>query len=332
MNIKCEYCGAFFDDKANFCPHCGAVNNNIHRFANKTPKTIEELEEWYKAHNLPPYETTRFFIGVDYKKPRAFGIYRDGSEFVVYKNKDNGQRAVRYRGSDEAYAVNELYLKLKSEILNQKERNAANRSGSGRPASNASYIQRTKNSILSSIKGLGVIMYGFFGIGLFALAWWAGALIVAAAVGFFLLSSFKPDLYKKIKKFFWPIMIAVMIVAAILVGKYTTPVYYNYQGQTICEYQNEYYLYDSFTGDYYPAYNSLDYTGFVADPDAYKTEWDDSITDFEDSGYYGEHFDTGDSSSSSRSSDSSWSSWDSDSSWDSSDSWDSGSTDWGSDW
>ncbi len=77
-------------------------------------KTIEDLCGWYNAHNLPPYETTRFFIGVDYKKPRAFGIYRDGNEFVVYKNKDNGERAVRYKGPDEAYAVNEIYLKLKS--------------------------------------------------------------------------------------------------------------------------------------------------------------------------------------------------------------------------
>lgn len=35
---------------------------------------------------------------------------------MVYKNKDDGSRAIRYRGKDEAYAVNELYLKLKSEV------------------------------------------------------------------------------------------------------------------------------------------------------------------------------------------------------------------------
>ena len=331
MNIKCEYCGGFFDDKANFCPHCGAVNNNIHRFANKTPKTIEELEAWYKAHNLPPYETTRFFIGIDYKKPRAFGIYKDGTEFVVYKNKDNGQRAVRYRGTDEGYAVNELYLKLKSEIVNQKERNAGSRSSGSRPKNAQSFASRTKDSVVTTLRYLGIGIYGLFALGLWGVVWWAGVLILLAAVGFFLLSVLKPNFYEKIKKFFWPIMIVVMVLVAGLVGKYATPKYYNYQGLTIAEYMNDYYYYDSFTNDYYPADDYLDNTDFAANPDAYRTEWDSSIMDFEDSGYYDEHFDTSDSSSS-RSSSSDWSSWDSDSSWSSSDSWDSGSTDWGSDW
>ena len=35
---------------------------------------------------------------------------------MVYKNKADGSRAVRYSGPDEAYAVRELYLKLKSEV------------------------------------------------------------------------------------------------------------------------------------------------------------------------------------------------------------------------
>ena len=59
----------------------------------------------------------RFFIGINYKKPKAFGIYQDGDQFIVYKNKANGERAIRYQGTDETYAVNELYLKLKSEIF-----------------------------------------------------------------------------------------------------------------------------------------------------------------------------------------------------------------------
>lgn len=65
----------------------------------------------------------KIFIGINYKKPKAFGIYQDGDQFIVYKNKANGERAIRYQGTDEAYAVNELYLKLKSEILNQKANN-----------------------------------------------------------------------------------------------------------------------------------------------------------------------------------------------------------------
>lgn len=43
---------------------------------------------------------------------------------MVYKNKNGGERVVRYRGTDEAYAVNELYQRLKIEIANQKSRNA----------------------------------------------------------------------------------------------------------------------------------------------------------------------------------------------------------------
>lgn len=128
MQVKCDFCGAMIDDTETACPNCGAPNDRINRMVSGTPQTIAELEQWYKDRNLPPYETTRFFIGINYTGRRAFGIYKDGNEFVVYKNKDDGSRAVRYRGNDEAYAVNELYLKLKQEILNQKARNNTNRS------------------------------------------------------------------------------------------------------------------------------------------------------------------------------------------------------------
>lgn len=130
MKVKCEYCAAMIDSTLDKCPNCGAVNSNVVRVSKSTPRTIAELKEWYVGHNLPPSNVTRFFIGEDYKEPRAFGIYQDGNEFVVYKNKDTGERAIRYRGTDEAYAVNELYLKLKSEILNQKA-NSSNRKRKG---------------------------------------------------------------------------------------------------------------------------------------------------------------------------------------------------------
>lgn len=89
------------------------------------PKTIEELKQWYIDHNLPDETITRFFIGKDYKYAKAFGIYKDitTGEFIVYKNKADGTRAVRYQGTDEQYAVNELFSKLKDEIWNQKYNN-----------------------------------------------------------------------------------------------------------------------------------------------------------------------------------------------------------------
>ncbi len=65
---------------------------------NKTgnqPKTIPELQEWFKANGFDYYKT-RFFIGTNFKDPRAFGIYKyDAGDFVVYKNKANGERAIR---------------------------------------------------------------------------------------------------------------------------------------------------------------------------------------------------------------------------------------------
>jgi len=126
MKIKCEYCGAYINEKDESCPKCGGVNANYKRAASDTPKTISELQAWYKSKNLPPEEVTRFFIGKNYKEAKAFGIYEENGEFIVYKNKADGSRSIRYSGKDEAYAVNELYMRLKSEILNQKAHNINN--------------------------------------------------------------------------------------------------------------------------------------------------------------------------------------------------------------
>ena len=133
MQIQCEYCKNWIEDTVEKCPYCGASNTHLKRYADTTPKTIAELKTWYAERNLPPEEVTRFFIGTDYRAPKAFGIYQDGKNFIVYKNKADGSRAVRYKGPDEAYAVNELYLKLKEEILHQKARNMAKRSGASQP-------------------------------------------------------------------------------------------------------------------------------------------------------------------------------------------------------
>lgn len=135
MRVKCEYCGGYLKSTDETCPNCGAVNSQYMRSAGDTPRTIPELQAWYKARNLPPYKTTRFFIGVNCHEPRAFGIYRDGENFVVYKNKSDGSRVIRYEGTDEAYAVNELYMRLKEEILHQKSRIGSQRTRSvGRSA------------------------------------------------------------------------------------------------------------------------------------------------------------------------------------------------------
>ena len=132
MRIKCDFCGAMIDETSERCPNCGAPLSGANRTASEQPKTIEELKAWYTAHHLPPEEITRFFIGKNITEPKAFGIYRDGNgDFVVYKNKSTGERAIRYKGADEKYAVNELYQRLKAEIADQK----GNRPASTQPMS-----------------------------------------------------------------------------------------------------------------------------------------------------------------------------------------------------
>ena len=128
MLIKCKHCDNYFEDTKPECPICGAVNDQVVRTANGVPQTIEELKQFCESHNYP-LDKMRFFIGIDYREPKAFGIYKDvvSGDFVVYKNKANGERAIRYKGIDEAYAVNELYQKIKEEVIKQKEFQARKR-------------------------------------------------------------------------------------------------------------------------------------------------------------------------------------------------------------
>ena len=114
---QCKYCGSTVSSSDKNCPSCGATNEGyVAETARQIflPKTIDELKEYCAERGMPLLKM-RFFIGEDYRRPKAFGIYRDGNEFVVYKNKANGERAIRYRGPDEAHAVNELFLKLLDE-------------------------------------------------------------------------------------------------------------------------------------------------------------------------------------------------------------------------
>lgn len=150
MQVKCDYCGSMVDEKSTSCPNCGAALNGVNRFAGGQPRTIEELKAWYVSRNLPSEEVTRFFIGKDVREPRAFGIYQNAlGDFVVYKNKSDGQRAIRYQGSDEAYAVNELYQRLRAEIADQKSRNGDSRSSG----------QSTRTVGNPKNEGLGIVVF-----------------------------------------------------------------------------------------------------------------------------------------------------------------------------
>ena len=132
MRIKCEYCGSFIDDTDEKCQFCGAVNSHLVRNAAAIPHTIAELIAFAKQHNLP-LKQMHYYLGEDYKGPKAIGIYKneETGNFIVYKNKSDGTRAVRYEGKDEKYAVNEIYQKMRSDLNDQR----ANRPAS-KPAAN----------------------------------------------------------------------------------------------------------------------------------------------------------------------------------------------------
>jgi len=119
---KCEYCGATLLSTDPVCPQCGAPNPNYSNDNNERkifhPRTIDELKQYCSERGMPLLKM-RFFIGEDFREPKAFGIYQNGSEYVVYKNKADGSRAIRYQGSDEAHAVNELLDKLMEECSNR---------------------------------------------------------------------------------------------------------------------------------------------------------------------------------------------------------------------
>lgn len=154
-NDRCPRCGALVLPEEKFCRQCGAElragdgpepqisGNGSARAASGAawsggvPRTIDELQA-FCDYNQMPLERMRFFVGVNYRQPRAFGIYRDGDKFVVYKNKDDGSRAVRYHGPDEAHAVKELYEKLLDEC------NKRNIWPGGKPPAEIAEQQRRK--------------------------------------------------------------------------------------------------------------------------------------------------------------------------------------------
>ena len=316
MARYCDSCGAEIGAGSFFCTNCGAPVPQSGAAAQTesapsgsrrvtTPRTIAELEAFCDRHQLP-LAKMRFFIGLDYPGAKAFGIFQDSDgSFVVYKNKADGSRAVRYRGPDEARAVKEIFDKMKEEATNQRIRVAAERAPgyAGSEAQTRGFYngagqndaQREENKEKKKRTILGVII------------------AVAAAI-------------------------TIIRAAAALIAMPHRPRpatgYYNSGGHYYYSQNSDWYLYDS--GGWYPISaadelldNASDYYASYSYSDDY------GVSDFSESDYYYYNNDSG--SSTSDSSDSSWDwddddDWDSGSDWDWDSDWDSDSTDWDSDW
>ncbi len=299
MKVKCDHCGTMVDERETNCPNCGAPVSGINRMAKTQPQTISDLKEWYQDHHLPPENITRFFIGKDIKEAKAFGIYQDGNgDFVVYKNKGNGERAIRYQGSDEAYAVNELYQRLKSEIADQKSHN--NHDDGQNTVKKSSGGNRSASSFQKG-GGSSPIKREFH-------------------LKTFLGDLFTSDTFYTI---FTVILIFGGIGAYIIFDKTPAKGYYNYNNRDYYYQDAVWYEYDEATDDWSVAQNGADLDAVInSDTSGEYRIYDHEGNAFENTNWY----DAGSSD------DDDYDFWDSDSDWDSGDTWDSDTTDWDSDW
>lgn len=292
MKIKCDYCRQMIDEGLDKCPHCGATITK-NRMAGGQPQTIEELKQWYEDHHLPPENITRFFIGKDIKEPKAFGIYKaDNGDFVVYKNKANGERAVRYQGVDEGYAVNELYQRLRSEVADQKEHRAEMKAAGLGPNKKKGC---NPLAVIASIFG-----------------WFLGSM-KRAVLGFFI------------------IFFIICIIMAIF-DKSPDRGYYKYKGHEYYYQNSNWYTYDKAADVWLEALNQDELNENINSDscDDYKFE-DHEGASFESSSWYdtGSSDDSDDWDSDSTWDDDDDYSYDDS---DDYGGWDSGSTDWDSDW
>ena len=296
MRVRCDYCREYYDDNLEGCPHCGAKNNFVHQTNVETPETIEQFKLWFEQHGYTS-EKTRFFIGEDFKEPKAFGIYRDpeNGDFVVYKNKADGSRAIRYRGIDEAYAVNELFTRFNDEVINQKNAYINKKAEQVR---NGQVGTRKPNRRRNPVRS------------------------IYAVVAAFLLFSFGYTVFEEIR--------------SPETGYYESGdnKYYHINGH---DGYNKWYMWDAATEtwEYFDEDDHDTYPDQAADVDSIKDDWSSfsvdqpyNVTDFSDTDYYSD-WQTHEEIYESTHENDSDSDWDSD--WDSGD-WDSGSTDWDSDW
>ena len=236
MDLICENCGTYLNFLDKECPLCSHANKYYTTNVSYTPQTIKELKDWYETQGFGPYESTRFFIGIDYKKPKAFGIFENSGVFTVYKNKRDGSRAIRYQGPDEAYAVNELYLKLKDELVDKK------------------YNRKGDMSIMFYLQYFLIMAVAVPCSMMTKTAFPAVPILITLIYGAAILDSKLSALKKMSLKAKILMGVGLFLILSFGLVKYNmrnyTPRYYNYQNMIICAFKGDYFLYEESKNDY----------------------------------------------------------------------------------
>ena len=89
---------------------------------NKLPEMVYSIEEFkalFHEFNIEE-DKVRFYIGKYHLSPKAYGIYQIDENYIVYKNKSNGETFIRYKGPSEEEACKELYTKFLQEVSKRK--------------------------------------------------------------------------------------------------------------------------------------------------------------------------------------------------------------------
>lgn len=324
MGKICNYCGYTCDNNSKVCPICGSQLSIEKATSSRCPITIKELQEWYVSHNLPPEKVTRFFIGKDITEPKAFGIYKNSAGlFVVYKNKANGERAIRYQGNDEAYAVGELFQKLREEIAKQKARNAAKRRGAQQqpwPTSTQqsydSSLSSSGNANLSNTNSLSDRNANSLSGDSNTNANASNSQILLGGC-----KSLLDDCKNILGKIATIVIVFFLTIIAYKSSDKVPNGYYKYNGKEYYHQGSSWFLYNRLNDTWSKSESMSDY---ITEDNAQKYKFSGHIgTDFEDTQWYDDDTWSNDDDDS----------WDNDNdSWDNDDDWDNSSTNWDDDW
>lgn len=302
------------------------------------PKTLEELKIWFRENGYEPAKT-RFFVGVDFRAPKAFGIYQNElGEFVVYKNKADGTRVIRYQGYDEEFAVHELYQRFQEEIINQQTRWMASQTVTETPK-----IDVGPKHVFAFI----LIAFGSFIVSRWFFLWlrdskgidlglivYLGPTVVMALALFLYKSylygqSFLESFFSIHPKYRMMIIVGLfaMIMCSLVVSPGNRNGYYSINNDLYYRAGNNWYQYNTNGRTWSHAYN-IPRELTSGDWEDYNdtTSYGGRYSLFETTSYYRDWRSSYNSDSNrSDSDDRDYGGW-------SSDDWDSGSTDWDSDW